>query len=69
MQHLPSNLNYSVSESENPANTVNYCSTHGIYPLIPVFQAQLACKPDVLRFNRFFFAITRLLNAQATNKR
>lgn len=69
MQHLTSNLDYSVSEPENPVDTLHFRSKHGIAPFNPVFQAQLACKPDVLRFNSVFLATTRLLNAQATKRR
>jgi len=42
---------------------------HGISPSITEFQAQLAWMPHVLRFNSVFLAITKLLNAQATNRR
>lgn len=69
MQRLPSNLDYGVSEEKSPVITLNFRSTHGISPLNSVFQAKLARKPAVLRFNRLFFAITRLLNAQATKRR
>ena len=69
MQCLPSILDYRVSEQKNPVITLNFCSTHGISPSNSVFHAKLARKPAVLRFNRLFFAITRLLNAQATNRR
>ena len=59
----------SIFGLKNPVNEPYFYTMHGISPSIPGFQAQLACKPGVLRFNSVFFAITRLLNAQATNRR
>lgn len=69
MQHMPSILESSVFGPKNPVNKPYFGAMHGISPSIPVFQAQLACRPVLLRFNSVFLAITRLLNAQATNRR
>ena len=69
MQHMPSTFESSVFGPQNPVNKLHFCSMHGISPSITEFQAQLAWMPHVLRFNSVFLAITKLLNAQATNRR
>jgi len=69
MQHIPPFSKTSVFVLKKSVNKPYFGTMRGISPSIPVFQAQLACGPGLLRFNSVFLAITRLLNAQATNRR
>jgi len=55
--------------AEKSERKAYFNANHGTSPPIPVFQTQFACKLGVYRLNSFVFAITRLLNAQATNRR
>ena len=44
MQHIRSILESSVFGRKNPVNKPYSGAMHGISPLIPAYQAQLACK-------------------------
>lgn len=69
MQQIPSVSKNTVSRLKKPVDKPYFGTMHGISHSIPIFQAQLACKPDPLRFNNVFLAITRLLSAQAEYRR
>ena len=55
--------------AQKVSNRSYFSRVHGVSLLVSLFQAQLACNAGWLRLSSVRFAITRLLSAQATNRR
>jgi len=69
MTHHFSSLKCTTILAQKVSGGSTFSGAHAISLLVSVFQAQLACKAGRPRFSSVRLAITRLLNAQATNRR
>ena len=69
MAHHLSILKFTTILAQKVSNRSYLSGEHGISLLVSIFQAQLARNAGRLRLNSVRLATTRLLSAQATNRR
>ena len=65
----PSDPELKVFQPKEPDNQPYFNAMHRVSSHLPAYQEQLACNSSLLRFSSVLLAITRLLKAQATNRR